>query len=139
QFRREGACSSVVLRAADAGTAEELAGRLVGSRSVSVEAMTETSYYRKQAEQADVMKMAAWVIAWFMGVGAMFGVMNTMFAAIAGRTKDIAVLRIMGYEAVPILLSFLFEATLIAVLGGGLGLALGCAANGLTQSASLGA
>ncbi len=85
------------------------------------------------------MKMAAWVIAWFMGVGAMFGVMNTMFAAIAQRTKDIAVLRIMGYEAVHILLSFLFEATLIAALGGGLGLALGCAANGFTQSASLGA
>jgi ABC-type lipoprotein release transport system permease subunit len=139
QFRREGVYSSVVLRANDAAAAMELADRLAHSRKVSVEALTETRYYQKQAEQADVMKTAAWVIAWFMGVGAMFGVMNTMFAAIAQRTKDIALLRIMGYEAIHILLSFLFEATLIAVLGGGLGLALGCATNGLTQSASLGA
>jgi putative ABC transport system permease protein len=139
QFRREGSYSSVVLRAADAAAAEELAERLAHGRGVSVEAMTETHYYQKQAEEADVMKKAAWVIAWFMGVGAMFGVMNTMFAAIAQRTKDIAVLRIMGYEAGHILLSFLLEATLIAALGGGLGLALGCATNGLTQSASLGA
>jgi ABC-type antimicrobial peptide transport system permease subunit len=128
----------VVLRAPDAGAAEELAGRLAGSRSVSVEAVTETSYYRKQAEEGDVIKLAAWVIAWFMGVGAMFGVMNTMFAAIAQRTKDIAVLRLLGYEAVHILLSFLLEATLIAVLGGSAGLALGYAANGLTQSAAIG-
>lgn len=139
QFRREGVYSSVVLRTADAAAAAELADRLAHSRKVSVEALTETRYYQKQAEQADVMKTAAWVIAWFMGVGAMFGVMNTMFAAIAQRTKDIALLRIMGYEAIHIVLSFLFEATLIAVLGGGLGLALGCATNGLTQSASLGA
>jgi ABC-type lipoprotein release transport system permease subunit len=139
QFRREGSYSSVVLRAADAASAEELAERLAHGRGSSVDAMTETRYYQKQAEEAGVMKTAAWVIAWFMGVGAMFGVMNTMFAAIAQRTKDIAVLRIMGYEAGHILLSFLLEATLIAVLGGGLGLALGCATNGLTQSASVGA
>jgi putative ABC transport system permease protein len=138
QFRREGAYTSVVLRAPDAGAAEELAGRLAASRSVSVEAVTETSYYRKQAEEGDIIKRAAWAIAWFMGVGAMFGVMNTMFAAIAQRTKDIAVLRLLGYEAVHILLSFLLEATLIAVLGGGVGLALGYAANGLTQSAAIG-
>jgi putative ABC transport system permease protein len=139
QFRRDGAYSSVVLRAPDAAAAEGLAGRLAASRSVSVEAVTETSYYRKQAEEGDVIRLAAWVIAWFMGVGAMFGVMNTMFAAIAQRTKDIAVLRLLGYEAVHILVAFLLEATLIAVLGGGAGLALGYAANGLTQSAAIGA
>jgi ABC-type lipoprotein release transport system permease subunit len=138
QFRREGAYSSLVLRAADAGAVEELSARLAASRSVSVEAMTETSYYRKQAEEGDIIRLAAWVIAWFMGVGAMFGVMNTMFAAIAQRTKDIAVLRLMGFEAAHILLAFLLEATLIAVLGGAVGLALGYATNGLTQSAAIG-
>jgi ABC-type lipoprotein release transport system permease subunit len=139
QFRHEGAYSSLVLRAPDALAAAELARRLAHIRNVRVEVMTETTYYQKQAEGAGVMRMAAWVIAWFMGVGAMFGVMNTMFAAIGQRTKDIAVLRIMGFDPVHILLSFLLEATLIAVLGGGLGLALGYAANGLTQSAAIGA
>jgi putative ABC transport system permease protein len=139
QFRREGAYSSVVLRAPGAEAAAELAERLGHSRSISVEAMTESAYYQKQAEGAGIMKTAAWVIAWFMGVGAMFGVMNTMFAAIVQRTKDIAVLRIMGFEGRHILLAFLLEATLIAVLGGGLGLALGYATNGFSQSAAVGA
>jgi len=139
QFRREGTYSSVVLRAPSAESAAQLAERVADSRSVRVEAMTETAYYQKQAEGAGVMRWAAWVIAWFMGVGAMFGVMNTMFAAIVQRTKDIAVLRIMGFEAVHILLSFLLEAILIAVLGGCLGLALGYAANGFTQSTVIGA
>jgi ABC-type lipoprotein release transport system permease subunit len=139
QFRHEGAYSSVVLRTSGADAAAELAERLAHSRNVRVEAMTETAYYQKQAEGAGVMKTAAWVIAWFMGVGAMFGVMNTMFAAIVQRTKDIAVLRIMGFDSVHILLSFLFEATLIAVLGGGLGLSLGYATNGFTQSVAIGA
>ncbi len=138
QFRHEGAYSSVVLRAQDADAARALAGRLSRSRSLSVEAMTETSYYQKQSNEIDLMKTAAWVIAWFMGVGAMFGVMNTMFAAILQRTKDIAVLRIMGFEAAHIVLAFLLEALLIALLGGGLGLALGYAANGFTQTAALG-
>lgn len=139
QFRREGLYSSVVLRAPNAAEAEELAERLRNSRSISVEAATELQYYQKQAEQTRIMQTAAWVIAWFMGVGAMFGVMNTLFAAIGQRTKDIAVLRVMGFEARHILLSFLIEAILIAAIGGLLGVALGAAANGLTRSVSLGA
>jgi putative ABC transport system permease protein len=139
QFRREGTYSSVILRAPSPEGAEELAEQLRSSKSVSVEAMTEPKYYQKQSEQTKIMQTAAWVIAWFMGVGAMFGVMNTMFAAIGQRTKDIAVLRIMGFEARDILLSFLLEAILIAVIGGLLGVALGAATNGLTRSASLGA
>lgn len=137
QFRREGLYTSVVLRAADAAEAEELAERLRNSRSVSVEAATEPQYYQKQAEQTKIMQTAAWVIAWFMGVGAMFGVMNTQFAAIGQRSKDIAILRIMGFEARDILLSFLIEAILIAAIGGLLGVALGATANGVTRNISL--
>jgi putative ABC transport system permease protein len=139
QFRREGFYSSVILRAQTPEAAEELAERLMSSRSVSVEAMTEPKYYQKQSEQTKIMETAAWVIAWFMGVGAIFGVMNTMFAAIGQRTKDIAVLRIMGFVPGEILLSFLVEALLIALLGGLLGVALGAATNGITRSTSVGA
>jgi putative ABC transport system permease protein len=138
QFRREGVYSSLVLRTADAEAAKDLAERLTGSRSVSVEAQTEPKYYEKQGEQTRALQTAAWVIAWFMGIGAIFGVMNTMFAAIGQRIKDIAVLRIMGFQARDILLSFLLEAVLIAFLGGALGLALGYCANGITRSAPIG-
>jgi ABC-type lipoprotein release transport system permease subunit len=139
QFHREGVFSSVVLRAADAESAAVLAERLGSIRRLSVDAQTEPKYYEKQGEQTRALQYAAWVIAWFMGVGATFGVMNTMFAAIGHRIKDIAVMRIMGYASFDILLSFLLEAILISLIGGSLGLALGYATNGLTRSTAIGA
>ena len=139
QFRREGLSSSIVLRAADGEAAGRLAERLANSRSVSVEAQTEPKYYEKQAEQTRTLQRAAWTIAGFMGMGALFAVMNTMFAAIGQRVKDIAVMRLMGFEPWEILLSFLLEAVLIGALGGVLGLALGYTTNGVTGSASIGA
>ena len=139
QFHREGVYSSVVLRAADAEAAAGLAGRLAASPRLSVDAQTEPLYYAKQGEETRVLQSAAWMIAWFMGVGAVFGVMNTMFAAIGQRIKDIAVMRIMGYASVEILLSFLLEAVLISLIGGGLGLGLGYLTNGLTRSTAVGA
>ncbi len=139
QFRREGRFNTVVLRAATAQEAEALASRLAEERTVSVEAQTEPAYYEKQARQAQVLLTAAWVICSFMGIGAAFGVMNTMFAAVSQRTKEIAVMRILGFKAHEILISFLLEAVLISLIGGGLGAALGYATNGLTQSTALGA
>jgi putative ABC transport system permease protein len=139
QFKREGVYNSVVLRTPGAEAAVEVAQRLTNNRSVSVEAQTEPKYYAKQAEQTRALQTAAWVIAWFMGIGAIFGVMNTMFAAIGQRVKDIAVMRIMGYEALHILISFLMEAVLIALIGGTIGIALGYATNGLSRSTAIGA
>jgi ABC-type antimicrobial peptide transport system permease subunit len=60
--------------------------------------------------------------------------MNTMFAAISQRSKDIAVLRLLGYGRWQILASFLMESLVIAVVGGLLGLALGSLLNGLTAT-----
>jgi putative ABC transport system permease protein len=139
QRRREGVYSTVVLRAPTAELAQVVAQRLNESRLVSVDAVTETDYYAKQGGQANELQTAAWGIAGFMAVGAVFGVMNTMFAAIGQRIKDIAVLRIMGFMPYEILISFLLEALLIAMIGGSLGALLGYATNGLTQNASIGA
>ena len=65
-----------------------------------------------------------------MAAGGMFGVMNTMFAAISQRTKDIGVLRLLGYNRRAVLISFLLESLLIALVGGGLGCALGWLVDG---------
>lgn len=137
-FRREGVYNSVVLRAESAEAAADLAARLADSRGVSCNPRTEPEYYAKQAEQTDMIAQAAWIIAWFMGIGAIFGVMNTMFAAIGQRRKDIAVLRILGFKAHEILISFLLEAILISIIGGGLGIALGMGVNGYSRSATVG-
>jgi putative ABC transport system permease protein len=138
QFRREGVYSSVVLRTESSESALELTERLKESRSIVCNPKTEPEYYAKQAEQMQMLSSATWVIAWFMGIGAIFGVMNTMFAAIGQRRKDIAVLRIMGFQAHEILISFLLEAILISIIGGGLGIALGTAVNGFSRSTAVG-
>ncbi|MDX1967512.1 MAG: ABC transporter permease [Planctomycetaceae bacterium] len=138
QFRREGIYSTVVLRTEGAEAAQDLSARLADSRTISCNPKTEPEYYAKQAEQTQMITQAAWIIAWFMGIGAIFGVMNTMFAAIGQRRKDIAVLRIMGFKPHEILISFLLEAILISIIGGGLGIALGTGVNGFSRSTAVG-
>lgn len=139
QFRREGVFSSMVMRTDSPESAAELVTQLKDSRSIVCNPMTETEYYAKQAEQTEMITAAAWIIAWFMGVGAIFGVMNTMFAAIGQRRKDIAVLRILGFQPYEILISFLLEAILISIVGGVLGISIGMAVNGFSRSTAVGA
>ncbi len=138
QFRREGVFSSMVVRTDSPAQAAEVVERLKDSRSLVCNPMTETEYYSKQAAQTEMITAAAWVIAWFMGIGAIFGVMNTMFAAIGQRRKDIAVLRILGFKPYEILISFLLEAILISIVGGFLGIMIGMVVNGFSRSTAVG-
>jgi ABC-type antimicrobial peptide transport system permease subunit len=73
-----------------------------------------------------------------MALGGVFGVMNTMFAAIRQRTKDIGMLRTLGFARWQILVSFLVESLLIAALGGLFGCVLGYLANGVTTNSVVG-
>lgn len=139
QFRREGVLSSMVLRTESPEEAADLVSRLQESRTIICNPLLETDYYSKQAEQTKMITAMAWIIAWFMGIGAVFGVMNTMFAAIGQRRKDIAVLRILGFKPYEILLSFLFEAILISIVGGILGIMIGMGWNGFSRSTAVGA
>ena len=72
-----------------------------------------------------------------MIAGGVFGVMNTMFAAISQRTKDIGVLRLMGYGRRHIVASFLLEALVIGLIGGVIGCALGSLWNGVSVTSIL--
>jgi len=80
------------------------------------------------------------IIALIMAVGGVFGVMNTMFAAIAQRTTDIGVLRILGFKRWQILVSFMLESLGIALIGGVIGCALGAlVADGWSVTSNLSA
>ena len=69
-----------------------------------------------------------------MAIGGIFGVMNTMFAAVAQRIKDIGVLRILGFKRWQVLVSFLLESLVIALAGGLLGFGFGSLCNGWTAT-----
>jgi putative ABC transport system permease protein len=130
-FDRE-AYSSVMLRAADAGSITGLRDQISNDRRLHLKPQTEREYYDSQTRFAAPIKALGMFIAVLMAVGASFAAMNTMYAAVARRTKEIGTLRVLGYSRGSILLSFVFESILIAVLGGALGCLLALPVNGLT-------
>jgi ABC-type lipoprotein release transport system permease subunit len=126
--------TTVVVRARDADAAKALAADLTANyKKPAVNAKQEIEYYESLNTFNTGLLYAVRIVAVIMAVGGVFGVMNTMFAAISQRTRDIGVLRIVGYGRLHILVSFFVEALLLALLGG----ALGCLAGSLVDGASM--
>jgi ABC-type antimicrobial peptide transport system permease subunit len=134
-FNKENLYTAVVLRAASPERAKVLAERLSHDfKKAAVSAQTEPDYFAKMAEANQQLLGAIYLVAGIMALGGVFGVMNTMFAAIRQRTTDIGLLRILGFARWQVLVSFLLESLLIAGLGGLLGCALGSLVNGVTTT-----
>jgi ABC-type lipoprotein release transport system permease subunit len=126
--------TSVVVTTKDAATAEQFAKDLQNRTQVRINALTERKYYEEMSKSTNMFLWAAIIIAVIMAFGGLFGLMNTMFAAVSQRIKDIGVLRILGYERQQILLSFLLESLLLALVGGALGVLIGLLVNGIEQT-----
>jgi ABC-type antimicrobial peptide transport system permease subunit len=105
--------------------AKELKDNRSGLRSYN--AFTEQEYFAKLTSANVGMRVTIIVIAVIITIAGALGVMITMFAAISQRTKDIGVLRLLGFTRFQILCSFLLESLVIAALGGLIGLAVGYA------------
>ena len=104
----------------------------------SSDLQTETKYYESLNETNKQFLYVFVIVAVFMALGGVFGVMNTMFAAISQRIKDIGVLRILGFARWQVLLSFFLETLLIALIGGAIGVAVGSLANGWNMTSIAG-
>jgi putative ABC transport system permease protein len=131
-FGKQNTFSSYLIRTAGVADAKALTEDLKNYKKAALNPQVETEYFSKQAETGKQFLIAIIVVAVVMAVGGVFGVMNTMFAAISQRTKDIGVLRILGYARWQILVSFLLESLVIALVGGLVGCALGYLADGWT-------
>lgn len=137
--------SSLIIRVEDDGPRDDVAerARLFAAHlrmrfsNPKINAQTELEYFNKQSENNKTFLYFTLVIAIVMALGGVFGVMNTMFAAVAQRIKDIGVLRILGFKRWQILVSFLLESLTIAAAGGILGLALGSLCHGLAATSVL--
>jgi ABC-type lipoprotein release transport system permease subunit len=135
--RKQSFYTSIVVRTPSLGTAERAAKEFRNLSEVKINALPEKEYYEKLGESILTFQIAAITIAVVMALGGMFGLMNTMFAAVSQRIKDIGVLRIIGYSRWQILVSFLLESLLLALVGGLLGLAIGFSVNGIEQTGQL--
>jgi putative ABC transport system permease protein len=126
------AYSSVILRAADATSVEPLKKTIADDQRLHMKALTEREYYEAQTSTAAPVKFLGIFIAGLMAIGASFAAMNTMYAAVARRTKEIGTLRVLGYSRGSILFSFVVESILIAAIGGFIGCVLSLPINGVT-------
>ncbi len=115
------ALSIVNLRCRDTGAKTALMKRLEDDEQFKLAALDEPAYFQRQIEMAGGIEYVGYMIAGFLAIGAMFAAANTMYAAVAGRSREIGALRAIGFSRRSILLSFLFESVLLCLLGGVLG------------------
>ncbi len=121
-FGRRNSYSTYVVRTEDLSKAKIAVGLLKNLRvERNLQANTERDYYAKLSETSQGFSRAIYFVAFVMALGGIFGIMNTMYAAISQRSKDIGVLRLMGYRRWQILMCFQFESIVIALAGGVLG------------------
>lgn len=138
-FGKESTYTTLVLRTSDLDTAKETAAWITTEyKKSAVSAKTEVEYYESLSGTNLQFLIVFTVVAVAMAIGGVFGVMNTMFAAISQRIKDIGVLRILGFARWQILMSFFLETLVIALIGGVIGVLIGSLADGWNMSSIAG-
>ena len=106
---------------------------LTSDPRVTVQIDREIDYYAKQSRQlTTLITVLGSIIAIVMGIGAVFGALNTMYSAVSERTREIATLRALGFGSGSVVVSFVVESLCIAFVGGLLGCVVVLPLNGLT-------
>ena len=113
--------SSVLLRVTDPAAGQELARRIESDKRLPLLALPELEYYATQTKTAGPIKFLGNFLATAMSIGAIFAAMNTMYASVGARTREIGTLRVLGYRRRSILLSFILEGAFLSLLGGVIG------------------
>jgi putative ABC transport system permease protein len=121
-YQRGNSYQSVYLRLETVDSLQRLKDALTTDPRLNVTVVREPDYY---AQQSQVLQSVIWgiglTIAVLMGLGAIFGAVNTMYSAVATRTREIATLRALGFGSAPVVVSVLIEAVLLSLVGGVLG------------------
>jgi putative ABC transport system permease protein len=128
--------SSVLLRATDPVAAEALKNRVTDDQRLKLAGMLEPDYYASQTKSGGPIKFVGIIVAIIMAVGSSFAAMNTMYAAVAYRGREIATLRVIGFSKPSILTSFVIESLLLSLLGALVGILLMLPFNGMTTGTS---
>jgi putative ABC transport system permease protein len=133
---RRNVFQSVTVRLTGPEAFDRLKAALTGDPRLNVDVQTTRDYYNKQSEQlTKTIRVIGTGVAIIMAIGAMFGALNTMYAAVAARAREVATLRALGFSGVPVVVSVLMEAMLLALAGGAIGAGIAYAVfNGYTVS-----
>jgi ABC-type antimicrobial peptide transport system permease subunit len=110
--------SAVFVRASDPDAAARYIETVKGDQRLKLEGKTEKKYYEEQMVTGAPIKVLAILVGLFTAIGASFGAMNTMYAQVSSRTREIGTLRAIGFSRRSVLVSFILEALLLCVAGG---------------------
>ncbi len=123
-YRRQG-YQSVTVRLTSPEALDELKAAITADPRLKVDVKTTSDYYTAQSENLTrVIKVMGIIIGVIMAIGAVFGALNTMYAAVATRAREIATMRAIGFRGFPVVVSILVETMLLALAAGVLGSAV---------------
>lgn len=121
-YRRGDSFQAVYARLTDEASFDEFKDSLTTDPRLNVKVIRQTDFYSEQSTMIYGLIMGLGVgIAFLMAIGAIFGALNTMFSAVAARTREIATLRALGFNGLPVVVSILIESVLLALIGGSIG------------------
>lgn len=119
------AFQSVTVKLDGAQGFKPLKAALAADPRLKLDVETTRDYYSKQSERLNrLIRVLGIVIGAIMAIGAVFGALNSMYAAVAGRAREIATLRALGFRGLPVVTAVMLETMLLALLGGLLGAAI---------------
>jgi putative ABC transport system permease protein len=134
--RPENIFSSITVRLTSASALDTLKDSLTADPRMTVQVDREVAYYEKISRGlTTLITTLGTIVALIMGIGAVFGALNTMYSAVSERSREIATMRAIGFGAGSVVFSFVIEALLISLLGGVLGCLAVLPLNGLTTGA----
>lgn len=131
-YNREDNLSSVLVRASDAAAVPSLIKVIEDDRQLNLSGIPEPAYYASQTSSGAPLEFLGILVAIIMAIGSSFAAMNTMYAAVSRRTREIGTLRVLGFSRASILVSFLIEALLLSIGGGIVGCLITLPLNGVT-------
>lgn len=121
-YRRGSSRNSITARLTSPDAFSAFKATLEADPRLKVEADTTAEYFSRQSEgMTKVLRIIGIVVGSIMAVGAVFGALNTMFATVAARAREIATLRAIGFRGLPVVVAVMLETMLLAALGGALG------------------
>ena len=122
--------ASVLIRPVDAAAGARLKQRLESDHRLTMRVVAETEYYAQQTKTAGPIRWGGNVIATVMSIGAVLAAMNTMYASVGARTREIGTLRVLGFRRRSIVAAILIEGACLAFIGGIIGGAASLGVNG---------
>lgn len=121
-YRRGNSYQSVFARLESVDAFQSVKDAMTSDQRLQVTVLREQEYYAAQSRVlGTVIRTVGFIIAGLMGLGAIFGAVNTMYSAVASRTREIATLRALGFASFPVVVSVLAEAVLLSLVGGLIG------------------